>query len=46
MNMAIFFVVNLDSFARGVSALLKPGGQFVFSLEHPLQYGAYKAIDA
>ena len=46
MNMAIFFVMALDSFAREVSALLKFGGRFVFSLDHPLQYVAYKAIDA
>ena len=46
MNRAIFFVMALDSFAREVSALLKSGGRFVFSLDHPLQYVAYKAIDA
>ncbi|MDP6065591.1 MAG: methyltransferase domain-containing protein [SAR202 cluster bacterium] len=36
MNMAIFFVMALDSFAREVSALVKSGGSFVFSLDHPL----------
>ena len=46
INMAIFYVADLDAFARGVHALLKPGGKFVFSLDHPLQYVAYKAINA
>jgi 2-polyprenyl-3-methyl-5-hydroxy-6-metoxy-1,4-benzoquinol methylase len=46
MNMAVFYVADLDAFARGVQALLKPGGRFVFSLDHPLQYVAYRAINA
>jgi len=46
MNMAIHLVADLDALAKGVHALLKPGGRFVFSMDHPLRYVAYKAIDA
>ncbi|MCX8213161.1 MAG: methyltransferase domain-containing protein [SAR202 cluster bacterium] len=46
MNMVIHLVADLDALAKGIHALLKPGGRFVFSMDHPLRYVAYKAIDA
>ena len=46
MNMAVFYVSDLERFVHGVHDSLKPNGRFVFSLDHPLRFVAYKAIDA
>jgi 2-polyprenyl-3-methyl-5-hydroxy-6-metoxy-1,4-benzoquinol methylase len=46
MNMAIHLMADLNALVRGILVLLKPGGRFVFSMDHPLRYVAYKAIDA
>jgi len=46
MNMAIHLMPDLNALTKGIHALLKPGGRFVFSTDHPLRYVAYKAIDA
>jgi len=46
MNMVIHLLADIEALARGIHSLLKPGGRFVFSTDHPLRYVAYKAIDA
>lgn len=42
MNMAIFYVENLEKFAKGIAKILKKDGRFIFSYDHPLRYVAGK----
>lgn len=37
MNMAIHYIKDLDGFVKGLSYILKKGGRFVFSTDHPLK---------
>lgn len=41
MNMAIFYIENLDGLLSGVYKILKPDGKFVFTYDHPLRQVAY-----
>lgn len=40
INQGIFYVDDLDTLTKGVHAILKKGGVFIFTLSHPLNYVA------
>lgn len=44
MHMAIFYIEDLDKLFKGVFEILKPGGRFVFTCDHPLRQVAYIAM--
>ena len=37
MNMAIFYISDLNGLIKGIAKSLKPGGRFVFTAGHPLR---------
>ena len=34
-NLALHYIADLDSIYAGVSSTLRPGGRFIFNIEHP-----------
>lgn len=46
IHMAIWYVNDVDTFLSNVNKILKPGGRFIFSIDHPLKWSLYTAIDA
>lgn len=46
IHMAIWYVEDVDSFLAKVYEVLKPGGKFIFSIDHPMKWSLYKAIGA
>ena len=46
IHMAIWYVEDVDKFLANVYKILKPKGRFIFSIDHPLKWSLYTAIDA
>ncbi|MBI2062149.1 MAG: methyltransferase domain-containing protein [Candidatus Yanofskybacteria bacterium] len=46
IHMAIWYVEGVNSFLANIYKRLKPNGRFIFSMDHPLKWSLYKAIDA
>lgn len=46
IHMAIWYVEDIDTFLANVRKILKPNGRFIFSIDHPLKWSLYRAIDA
>lgn len=46
IHMAIWYVEDVDTFLSNVYKTLKPKGRFIFSIDHPLKWSLYTAIDA
>ena len=46
IHMAIWYVKNVDVFLSNVYKILKSGGRFIFSIDHPMKWSLYRAIDA
>lgn len=46
IHMAIWYVDDVDTFLANVYKILKPNGRFIFSIDHPMKWSLYKAIDA
>ncbi len=44
MNMSISYSSNIKKLAKEIARILKTGGRFVFTLDHPLKYSAYKVF--
>jgi ubiquinone/menaquinone biosynthesis C-methylase UbiE len=46
IHMAIWYINDVDTFLANVYKILKPNGRFIFSLDHPLEWSLYNAIEA
>lgn len=46
IHMAIWYVEDVDTFLSNVYKILKPNGRFIFSIDHPMKWSLYTAIDA
>ncbi|TSC70194.1 MAG: methyltransferase type 11 [Parcubacteria group bacterium Gr01-1014_46] len=46
IHMAIWYVDDVDTFLSNVHKILKPNGRFILSIDHPMKWSLYKAIDA
>lgn len=46
IHMAIWYVNDVDTFLANVYRILKSNGRFIFSMDHPLKWSLYKAIEA
>lgn len=41
MNLSVSYIDDVDLLLEGVSRILKLGGRFIYSVDHPLKYSAY-----
>ncbi len=46
IHMAIWYIADVDAFLKNVRKVLKPGGRFIFSIDHPMKWSLYRAIGA
>lgn len=46
IHMAIWYVKDVADFLKKVYKALKPNGRFIFSIDHPMKWSLYQAIDA
>lgn len=46
IHMAIWYIEDISDFLSNINKILKPEGRFIFSVDHPLKWSLYRAIDA
>ncbi|MBU6500317.1 MAG: class I SAM-dependent methyltransferase [Patescibacteria group bacterium] len=46
IHMAIWYVEDVDKFLSNVRKILKMNGRFIYSIDHPMKWSLYKAIEA